>query len=345
MRRFCLLLPLLFVGAGALGQSGEPRIRAQFRALSFEGAILGVGYLDGKDLRPLDLSADCFTAEQSYVGPNPLRLVLRDDTGGLAPIAPPPTNPAQAKIQALAQELEAVQRRMATLTAGAREQGGRGKAGSAKEIGQLKARSEELNREMAALAQASTLPEAPPTGGAEAKGRAKAGGNVAGAPPTKPERPPHRPLASFAFPGDGRYLLLVHQTAGGTTVNAIDDREGTFPFGSMQFVNLTAGPVEIRFGAKNLALAPKGKGTLRPGGGNNTYAEGEIHTRGEDGQFRLGYAMRIFQQDDVRTLYFLLPTEDGGHGVRLKGVEERRSSEPTPPPVAGPGEKPTPPAR
>jgi len=345
MRRSCLLLPLLFVGAGALGQSAEPRIRAQFRALSFDGAILGVGYLDGKDLRPLDLSADCFTAEQSYVGPNPLRLVRRDDAGGLALTAPPPTNPTQAKIQALAQELERVQRRMATLTAGAREQGGRGKAGSAKEIGLLKARGEELNREMSALAQASTLPEPPPTGGAEAKGRAKAGGNVAGAPPTKPERPPHQPFASFAFPGDGRYLLLVQQTAAGTTVNAIDDREGAFPFGTMQFVNLTAGPVEIRFGAKNLALAPKGKGTLRPGGGNNTYAEGEIHTRGDDGQFRLGYSMRIFQQDDVRTLYFLLPTEDGGHGVRLKGVEERRANEPTPPPVAGPGAQPASPSR
>jgi hypothetical protein len=55
--------------------------------------------------------------------------------------------------------------------------------------------------------------------------------------------------------------------------------------------------------------------------------------------------MRIFQQDDVRTLYFLLPTEDGGHGVRLKGVEERRSNEPTPPPVAGPGDKPAAPSR
>jgi hypothetical protein len=40
--------------------------------------------------------------------------------------------------------------------------------------------------------------------------------------------------------------------------------------------------------------------------------------------------MRIFQQDDVRTLYFLMPGEPGSHGVRLKGIEERRPPEEAP---------------
>ena len=117
MRRACLAL--LLTGAHLLAQTGESRVRVKFRALSFEGPILGAAYLDGNDVRPLDLSADCFTAEQTYVGPNPLRLVLRDDAVPAA--APPVVRPGAARMAALAQELETVQRRLATLTADARE--------------------------------------------------------------------------------------------------------------------------------------------------------------------------------------------------------------------------------
>lgn len=339
-------LALLLGGAQLCAQSGDPRVRVRFRALSFDGPILGAGYLDGKEVRPLDLSPDCFTAEQTYVGPNPLRLVLRDDAAP-APAAPP-VRPGQTRMNALAQELEGVQRRLATLTAAARERGGPPQGGAAREVSQLKARSEALNQELAQLAQASTqAPDptpAPPRDQGNRKGAVGGGQPATGA--AKPERPSHQPLADFAFTGDGRVLLLVHRTPNGTTVNAIDDREGAFPYGTMQFVNLMGGPVEVRFGGQRLSLAPKAKGTLRPGGGHNTYAEGEILTRGEDGEFRLGYSMRIFQQDDVRTLYFLLPVEDGGHGVRLKGIEERRADEPAP--TAGPGgtaAKPSAPAR
>lgn len=347
MRHACLAL--LLTGAHLLAQTGEARVRVKFRALSFDGPILGAAYLDGKDVRPLDLSADCFTAEQTYVGPNPLRLVLRDDTAPV--LAAPVIRPGEARMAALAQELESVQRRLATLTADARERGGQAQAGAASEIAQLKSRSQSLNSELTQLSQASAqaaeAPPAPAPKNDPAPKTRPAAGGVVPAPTAqpKPARTTHRPLAAFTFPGDGRLLLLVHRTDQGTTINAIDDREGAFPFGSMQFINLTGGPVEVRFGAKSLALAPKGKGTLRPGGGNNTYAEGEIHTRAEDGQMRLGYSMRIFQQDDVRTLYFLLPVEDGGHGVRLKGIEERRVDEPVPPVIGGAGEKPVTPAR
>jgi phosphoserine phosphatase len=120
MRRACLAL--LLTGAHLLAQTGEARVRVKFRALSFDGPILGAGYLDGNDVRPLDLSADCFTAEQTYVGPNPLRLVLRDDA--VPATAAQVVRPGQARMAVLAQELESVQRRFATLTADARERGG-----------------------------------------------------------------------------------------------------------------------------------------------------------------------------------------------------------------------------
>lgn len=339
MPRACLAL--LLAGASLLAQSGEARVRVRFRALSFDGAILGAGYLDGRDVRPLDLSSDCFTAEQSYVGPNPLRLVLRDETAPAAQVVAPPTmNHAQARMLALSQELETTQRRLGTLTASARERGGKTPVAAGGEVGLLKSRIETLNREMNELAQESAkaaeptpTPAPAPKARPEPKGKAP---NPAGAPvptPAKPERVAHRPLADFAFPGDGRFLLLVNRTAGGTTVNAIDDQEGAFPFGSMQFINLTGREVEVRFGTKTLPLAAKAKGLVRASAGHNSYAEGEIHTKGADG-FHLGYSMRVFQQDDVRTLYFLLPVEDGGHGVRLKGVEERRAPEPPPTPTA-----------
>jgi len=83
MRRACLVL--LLTGAHLLAQTGEARVRVKFRALSFDGPILGAAYLDGNDVRPLDLSADCFTAEQTYVGPNPLRLGARARRTGHSP--------------------------------------------------------------------------------------------------------------------------------------------------------------------------------------------------------------------------------------------------------------------
>lgn len=331
-----VLAPLLLV-ATLLAQSGEGRVRAKFRALSFDGPILGAGYLEGKEVRPLDISADCFTAEQSYVGPNPLHLVLLEEAN-LAPAPPAAPDAHQAKIQALAQELADTQRRLSALTAQNRERGGKAPPATA-EVGLLKAQMDKLNREMAELTQSPPrLPEPLPpvvTAKSHPTPKVKSAAGVANPPAATPgpapknERPSHRPLADFVFPASGRYLLLVHRTANATTINAIDDQEGTFPYGSMQFINLTGGDVEVRFGGRTLALSAKGKGILKPGGGHNTYAEGEIHTKAADG-FHLGYSMRIFVQEDVRTLYFLLPVEDGGHGVRLKGIEERRPPEPAP---------------
>lgn len=339
MLRPCLTLLLTVAGLAAqTTEAPAARVRVKFRVLSFEGAILGAGFLEGKDVRPLDLSADFFTAEQSYVGPNPLRFVLRDQT---APTPDPVVSAArqrlthaQTRMLALSQELETTQKRLGLLTADARERGGQTNPGAKAEIGQLKAKVEQLTQEMNDLAREAAqhqeqVNHPSPTNAPSTDGKASGKASPAAAPNPAPDRPAHRPLASYTFAGDGRYLLLVNQTPTGATINAIDDREGAFPFGSMQFINLTGGELEVRFGAKTLALAPNGKGVMRPAGGHNTYAEGEIHTKAADG-FHLGYSMRVFQQDDVRALYFLLPGEAGGHGVRLKGIEERQAAEPAP---------------
>lgn len=345
--RHRLPIPLFFIAASVCAQVKEPLplIHATFRVLSMEEAILGAGYLEGKDLRRLDISGDAFTAEQSYVGVNPLRLVdLTEPTAATRRVdAMRQRQEIQAKLQALAQELQGLQSKALKPKNGAENGGGR-RLESSPRLGAGDDRASEIQRTMGMLSQQLELIEGQINGAdvtrSEPSEKDAAKPKAGQARKEELPLPSHRPLATFSFPGDGRFLLLVHRTAAGTTVNAIDDREGAFPYGSMQFVNLTAGPVEVRFGTKILALTPKAKGTLRPAAGHNSYALGEVHTRGEDGQFHLGYSMRIFQQDDVRTLYFLLPTEDGGRGVRLKGVEDRRAVEPAPPAAGLPGEKP-----
>jgi len=328
-------LALLLLGATLAAQAADDasRVRVTFRALSFEGPILGAVYQEGKAFRSFDISSDCFTPEHGYVGPNPLRL----DQKQLEEIEEAPEtlaartelNQAQLRIQALAKEMEPLQEQIAALGSDIRERGEKAKPSAPGQLRQLEAQLEELNRRMGALTKAAGQAREkvlnPPPRPARPEPKKPKKEDVAKKPPApKPEDHANlRPLADVTFPGDGRYLLLILRGPAGSKVNVIDDKEGAFPFGSMQFINLAGVPVEIRFGSATLALKPNGKGVLRAGVANNSYADGEIHTQGDDG-LQLGYSMRTFQQDDVRTLYFLMPGEPGSHGVRLKGVEERR---------------------
>ena len=343
------LLVLLLAALNLLAQTrdADPVVNVRFRALSLDGAILGVGYLEGQNFKRLDISGDALTAEQSYVGPNPLQFVEPKGATATAErqLATQTQRDIRLRLRALAEELEKHQAQPMKAKNGSEGGGGRRLASSSQPKGGG-GRTDEILREMEVLNQRLDLIESdlnratiPTLAAPESAGKPKA---VEKNQAKKP--PPTQSFASFAFPGDGRYLLLIHRTATCTTINALDDREGAFPYGSMQFLNLTGVDVEVRFGANTLALPTRAKGLLRPTAGPNTYLAGEIHTKGKDG-YKLGYSMRIFQQDDVRTLYFLLPVEDGGHGVRLKGIEERRADEPVPPVIGGAGEKPATPAR
>lgn len=337
--RPALGLLLACAAFGADPASDDGRIRVRFRALAFDEAVLGAGYQVGRDFRPLDISSNCFTAEQSYVGLNPLQLVQK--TEGLPEEAPETIaartelTQTEQRIQALAKEIQSVEERLNPLTSEIRERGAKARSSLSGQIRQLETERDELNQRMNALSKAANaarekINNAPARPGKPETKQPKT-------PEAKPkpavakesDLPPHRPLAEVKFPGDGRYLVLLQRTPTGTKASAIDDKEGAFPYGSMQFINLAGAEVEVRFGNETLALKPNGKGVLRPSVGNNTYAEGEIFTKVDD-QFLLGYSMRIFQQEDVRTLYFLMPGEPGSHGVRLKGIEERRPPEEVP---------------
>lgn len=337
LRRPCLLL--LFATSGTLAQTKapEPLVHAQFRVLSIDGPILGAGYLEGKNLRRIDISGDAFTAEQNYRGPNPLRLVLTK-------AAPPSTDRlmAQQTHQAIRARLEVLTRELQEHEAKAlkasrgEDGGGRKLAKSARPPGTTD-RTAEILKEMEALQarllaleaqlnQASIPRSEEPEPDAE---KTKPGITA-----RDDKSPTHTPLADVTLPGDGRYLILIQQTATGATTNIVDDREGVFPFGAMQFINLTGKTVEVRFGPNHLHLASKDKGTLRAPAANRNYASGQIYTQEADG-LQPAYSMRTFQQDDVRTLFFLLAPTEGRKGVQLKGIEERRPDQPITPEAPG----------
>ncbi|NBV78955.1 MAG: hypothetical protein EBR62_03720, partial [Verrucomicrobia bacterium] len=122
----------------------------------------------------------------------------------------------------------------------------------------------------------------------------------------------------------------------GKRVMAIEDKEGSFPFGSYLYINLTGTPVEVRYNGKANAIPPNGRAVINAPVANDTYAQGEIWTPGEDG-YQVGYIARTYQQADVRTLFFILPNQGGGHAVNIKGIEERKQPDPVPDPNAGAG--------
>jgi len=149
---------------GADPASDDGRIRVKFRALSFDEAIIGAGYQAGRDFRPLDISSNCFTAEQSYVGLNPLKFLQKTD--GLPEEAPETIaartelTQTEQRIQALAKEIQAVEERLNPLTSAIRERGAKARSSLPGQIRQLEAALAELVHRMNALSHAATAARA-----------------------------------------------------------------------------------------------------------------------------------------------------------------------------------------
>jgi len=332
MRKFVVILAGLLGAAGLAGQSaGGSGVSVRFRALAFDESIDGAYYLDGENLRQLDIPNQGFTREISYQGPSTLRFVTIDgENARPQPLSPEMTaatqrlRRAQAVILQASDESAQTRRLLGTLNQRAGESARAPDDGDMIRIEALNTRlrqladilaaatkeTEETNLQILRLESSPTKPKP--------EGR-KTGG--------KDPRPTATPTAELTFPRDGRFLLLFSAAGNGHQILAMDDGEGVFPFGSFQFVNLTGKDAEIRMGERKVPLRANARTVIKNPAADHRYALAEIHTKASDG-FDLGHVYRALQHPDVRTLVFLLPMDDEPHAIRSRSVEDRRPAGP-----------------
>jgi len=327
--RFALVLPLL--AAGLAAQTAEKTgISIRFKALAFDEPILGAGYLEDETLRRLDIPNNTFTREMTYKGPPTLRFItVNEDTLNPQPLSPDISAAIQRLRRAQAVTLQAsdefaqITRLLDTLNLQTTERASKPTPGEQAQIDALNGRLKELT---AILTAASKETE-------EANLmilRLESGPKPAPRDTRKKEgkgpRPTSTPTAEYTFQKDGRYLLLFSSGGNGHQILALDDSEGSFPYGSFQFVNLTGKDLEIRYPDRKVALRANVRTVVRNPAPDHQYALAEIHTKADDG-YDLGHVFRSLQQPDVRSLVFLLPIPDEPHAVRSKTIEDRRPAE------------------
>ncbi len=147
-------------------------------------------------------------------------------------------------------------------------------------------------------------------------------------PPKKPDKDKeNKPIAWIDLPttpGPHHLILLVNPGDPKGGILAIDDAPGAFQYGTIRFYNLCPHPVEIQLPGNRTKIGSKGSTVVRPNAADGTYFEGTIHSRSAiDDQASLSYSFRYFQQNDLRTLYFILPSSESEGQVIIKGVEDR----------------------
>ena len=147
-------------------------------------------------------------------------------------------------------------------------------------------------------------------------------------PPKKPDKDKENiPIAWIDLPttpGPHHLILLVNPGDPKGGILAIDDAPGTFQYGTIRFYNLCPYPVEIQIPGSRTKIGSKGSTVVRPNAADGTYFEGTIHSRSAiDDQESLSYSFRYFQQNDLRTLYFIIPSTESEGQVIIKGVEDR----------------------
>jgi hypothetical protein len=147
-------------------------------------------------------------------------------------------------------------------------------------------------------------------------------------PPKKPDKDKENtPIAWIDLPttpGPHHLILLVNPGDPKGGILAIDDAPGNFQYGTIRFYNLCPHPVEIQIPGSRTKIGSKGSTVVRPNAPDGTYFEGSILSRSAiDDQESLSYSFRYFQQNDLRTLYFIIPSPESEGQVIIKGVEDR----------------------
>ena len=147
-----------------------------------------------------------------------------------------------------------------------------------------------------------------------------------------------QPIASTRLTDGARLILLLTPDGnGGQRIVQVDDAPGSFPHGTVRFFNLTGNRLGLRVDGRSIIIDAGAETVTRPSPDTRGYASMQLMTQ-KNGEWGVGYNLRIFSQEDVRTIYFVLPGPTDSHGVSLKGVEERKTKET--PAVDIPGSKP-----
>jgi len=162
-------------------------------------------------------------------------------------------------------------------------------------------------------------------------------GETGASKPTEPVKPPSpeaatktKPLAWLDLPVSPtpQHLILLVDPSRGSEggIFALPDAPGSFPYGSLRFMNLCPFPLEIRLHGQKTPIPARGSAVVLSKASEGHYYEGAIYSL-IDGQSTIAYNLRIFQQNDVRTLYFVTPTAPSSPQVALKAVEDRKAGD------------------
>ena len=158
---------------------------------------------------------------------------------------------------------------------------------------------------------------------------------TAGTDPAKAE-PTWVPLATVALPPSGtRFIAIIHREGARDLIALIADPEDENAGGSMRFFNLCQHPVGLNFPGGNHVLEAGKDTVIHPSIQHEEYGQGQILSPGE-GKWRLSGGIRWLQLNDIRTIWFILPTPGVEGTVMLRGIEERitRPAEATSPETA-----------
>ncbi|PHX57780.1 MAG: hypothetical protein CK553_02720 [Opitutia bacterium] len=305
----------------------KPGVSIRFQALAFDDAIPGASYLEGETLRRLDIPNNAFTREINYKGPHTLRfLTINEETLNPRPLSPDMTAAIQRLRRAQAVTLQAsdefaqIAQLLNTLNLQITESNRKPSTGDEAQIDALNERLKELSAILAAASKETeeanllilrleSAPQEPPKDAPKKDGKAP--------------KPTSTPTAEYTFQKDGNYLLLFSSGGNGHQILAMDDAEGTFPYGSFQFINLTGKDVELRYPDRKVTLRANARIVVKNPAADHQYTVAEIHTKADDG-YDLGHVYRSLQQPNLRSLVFLLPIPDEPHAIRSKTIEDRR---------------------
>ncbi len=304
------LLPLV-----ALAADPPKEISAHFRAISLDLPIERAAFISGKQTIPLSISADFFSPEQAYRGPETLPFLL---------LAAPPALPdARTPMRGEMRNLEAVAAaetakhdelaaRAAVFFANAAE-GPEGDAArnAAEEL--LKQATVHADKASSARNAATEIqnridliPPPPPPDPKKIK-------------PVDPARHPPSPLAEVVLADGSSSIILFATSSIGTRAFVMPEPAGTNAMGTLRFINLgkTSLSVRTRDGVK--PVPSMGFADLSPSVDAFGYAGLEI--LGPDPAAKPLRIIRARPESTARTTYFLVQDESGS--LRIKGVTER----------------------